>query len=93
VSIIKGITNWTAELARHHVVSEIAMQLRSITINDHNKRNPLRTWGDASWFYMWIEGVEGFWHCVWLAIIPLQRKKLLLQKLNRYGWFKIILEQ
>jgi hypothetical protein len=24
----------------------------------------LRTWGDASWFYTWIEGIEGFWHCV-----------------------------
>ncbi len=74
-------------------MNEIAMQLHSIIINDHNKRNPLRTWSDAYWFYMWIEGIEGFWHCVWLAIIPVQREKLLLQKLAKYGWFLILSEQ
>jgi hypothetical protein len=80
VSITKGITNWTTQLARKHVVNETIMRLCSIIINDHNKRNHLRTWGDAFWFYTWIEGVEGFQHCVCLAIIPMQREELLLQK-------------
>jgi ribosomal protein S7 len=60
LSIIKSITNWIVKLARKHVVNETVMQLCCIIINDHNKKNPLRTWGDASWFYTWIEGIEGF---------------------------------
>jgi hypothetical protein len=29
-----------------------------MTINEHNKSNPLKTWGDVGWYCMWLEGME-----------------------------------
>ncbi len=48
VSIIEGITKWTNDLARKHVVNETALYLCSFIINDHNKNNLLKTWDDVS---------------------------------------------
>jgi hypothetical protein len=46
-----------------------------IIINEHNKGNPFKTWNDAFWYYTWLKENEGSQHCVWMAIIPVTKKR------------------
>jgi len=52
-------------------------------INNYIKSNPLETWQDVSWYYTWLQGVEGFQHCVGLVVILVKKEEI--QLLNQKG--------
>jgi hypothetical protein len=52
-------------------------------INNYNKFDPLETWQDVSWYYTWLQGIEGFQHCVCLVVILVKKEKI--QLLNQEG--------
>ncbi len=92
VFVAKRKHNGPQNQAKQHIMSETSLQLCYMTINDQNKFNPLKTWVYVSWQYIWLKGFEGTQHYVWITVILVKREEILLQKLDRFGWFPILLE-
>lgn len=76
-------------MAKRHVMNETSLQLHFMIINNYNRSNPLETWRDVSWYYTWLEGIEGFQHCVWLTITLVKKEKIHLLNLEGSQFLKI----
>lgn len=55
ITVLERRSAWTEEEARTHMVNKTSLVLRKVVRNTNNLYNPVRKWGDACWFYKWLD--------------------------------------